>query len=66
MFFLLISLDTITGSLKNRDEIISDCTSGGADAVRAMNGASMSARNPPTSLNAFLKSVPLLTIVHYY
>ena len=49
----------ITGSTKNNDTIISDCTLGGADAVNAMNGAGINARKPPTCLKAFLKSVPL-------
>ena len=56
IFFLLASN---TGSCKNKEEMISDCTAGGAVAVRAMKGACINALNPPIALNASLKAVPL-------
>lgn len=43
---------------------LTDCILGRADAVNAMNGASIGACNPPTSKNAFQKSVPLINKVH--
>ena len=62
MLGLFRSQETITGDDKYKAEIISVCTEGGADAVSAINGTSTSARNPPISLNALLKSVPLSSI----
>lgn len=63
MFFLLRSQETLMGSIRNNEEIISDCTTGGADAVSAMNGASIRARNPPIVLKDSLKPVPLSIII---
>ena len=56
MFGLFKSHETITGDDKYKEVTISDWTEGGADAVKAIKGASIIALNPPTSLNAFLKS----------
>ena len=50
----------VTGEDKYREEIILDSTAGEAEAVRAMNGASIIALSPPTCWNDFLKLSPLL------
>ena len=54
------SQDMVTGEDKYKEEIILASTAGEADAVRAMNGASIIAFSPPTSWNDFLKLSPLL------
>lgn len=53
------SQDMVTGDDKYK-EIILDSTEGEADAVRAINGASITALRPPISWNDFLKLSPLL------
>ena len=60
MLGLSRSQDMVTGDDKYREEIILDSTEGEADAVRAINGASIIALRPPISLNDFLKLSPLL------
>ena len=52
----------VTGDDKYKEEIILDSTEGEADAVSAINGASIIALSPPISLNDFLKLSPLLNI----
>ena len=60
MFFLSRSRDTITGLIKYKDEKISDLIEGGAEAVRAIKGTSISARSPPSDLKDVRKSSPLI------
>ena len=57
---LLRSHETTCGSFKSRLSIISDMIQAGAEAVKAINGVSISALNLPINLNAFRKSCPLL------
>ena len=59
MLRLFKSHTTISGDLRSRDSMISASISGGAEADNAMNGADISALNPPIILNDFLKSCPL-------
>lgn len=54
------SCETTIGLIRNRDEMISDLTAGGDDAVNAIKGAFISARSPPNCLNDLRKSSPLL------
>lgn len=51
--------DTISTLLRHSDWQIADSVSGDAVAVKAMKGAAVSARNPPTLEKDFLKSLPL-------
>ena len=60
MLGLSRSQDMVTGEDKYREEIILDSTAGEAEAVRAMNGASIIALSPPSCWNDFLKLSPLL------
>ena len=61
IFGLLRSQDTTTGDDRYREDIILASMDGGADAVSAINGASISALSPPISLKDFLKLSPLLS-----
>lgn len=51
--------DTTCALLRPSDWQMADCISDDAVAVKAMKGAAVSARNPPTLEKHFLKSLPL-------
>ena len=55
------SIEITRNNDKYKEEIIFDSTEGEADAVSAINGASVIAVSPPNSSNALLKLSPLLT-----
>ena len=56
----------MTGDFKLRDSRINCSVSGGADAVRAINGTSVNALNPPRSANEDRKSDPLNVNNNHY
>ena len=57
MLHLSRSQDIVTGDNKYKEEIVLDSTEGEADAVRAINGASIIAFSPPISWNDFTKTL---------